>query len=197
MIVIDLVGSPLDGEYRCLTHRVSGNQIASCVNELVEAGFYQYTTNQGIARAMRASIESLDDYGYVFFDYTNREARMDTEDINECGILEFLNDVGHFSPCSNIRNRFVSEGYDGRINYVRFVGVECRVWDFSEFEDSKLSWLLSGDRAIKMMNRLLEIEGHEDRLYYYHAGNDSQAFLVTPSILEILTKYGAVTLNIE
>ena len=46
-----------------------------------------------------------------------------------------------------------------------------------------------------MMNNLLHTYEYEDRLYYYHTGNDSQVILVTPLKLQVLVKYGAITPN--
>jgi len=84
--ILNFVGLPLDVEYRCRINRVPGGEVAQCVAELKQVGFYRYTLPENLEKALCDPLESLDDYGYVFFDYINRDTRMDTEDINEYGI---------------------------------------------------------------------------------------------------------------
>jgi hypothetical protein len=195
MTVMDLVGWPLDTQYRHRKHRVPAGAVSECVAELSDAGFYRYTPAEDIEKAKRVPAESFEGYGYLF-EYTNREAISDSEDINEGGVIHFLQDVRHFPPCSEIISTFVREEYQDRVDVVEFAEVHCRVWDWSEFvENRSLEWLLSLDRSIKMMNKLLETYEHEDRLYYHHTGNDTQVMLVTPLILRVLVRHGAVTPN--
>ena len=201
MTIIDLVGWPLDTQYRHRMHRVSGGTIVDCLAELSDAGFYRYTPAEDLERAKRASVGSQDGYGYVVFNYANREAISDSEDIEEEGVIHFLEDVRHFPPCSEIISTFVREesqecsDVNEFVDVVEFADIHCRVWDWSEFRDNRYAWLLSLDRSVKMMNRLLETYEYEDRLYYHHTGNDSQVILVTPTILRILVRHGAITPN--
>ena len=192
---MDLVGWPLDTQYRHRMHRVSGGAVSECVAELSDAGFYRYTPAEDIERAKRVPAESFEGYGYLF-EYTNREAISDSEDINEGGAIHFLEDVRHFPPCSEIISTFVREEYQDSVKVVEFAEAHCRVWDWSEFaENPHEAWLLALDRSVKMMNKLLQTYEYENRLYYHHFGNDDQVILVTPAILKILVKYGAITPN--
>jgi len=198
---MDLVGLPLDTQYRHRMHRVPGGAVADCLAELSDAGFYRYTPAEDLERAKRVPAESFEGYGYVNFEDANREAISDSEDIEEGGVIHFLEDVRHFPPCSEIIGTFVREESQERVevnefvDVVEFAEVHCRVWDWFEFRDNRDAWLLSLDRSVKMMNKLLQTYEYEDRLYYQHFGNDDQVILVTPLILRILVKYGAITPN--
>lgn len=198
MTVMDLVGLPLDTHYRFPMHRVPGGAVADCLAELSDAGFYRYTPAKDVEKAKRAPAESFEGYGY-FFGYTNREATTDSEDIEEGGVIHFLDDVRHFPPCSEIISTFVQEEYQDRVDVVEFAKVHCRVWGWSEYAGNRLdARLLSLDRSVKMMNKLLQTYEYEDRLYYHHYHHfwiDDQVIMVTPSILRILVKYGAITPN--
>jgi len=193
-MVISFIGRPPDLEYRCRMNRIAREMISECISELSGIGFYDFTPIEDRQRARLEPKANNDGGGYVF-EYTNRLATVDTEDVQETGIGCFLEDVSHLPPCSTIISDFINESRQNQIDVVEFVGVRCEVWNTAEFADNPPAWLLAQDRAIKMMNTLLSLHGYADRLYYQHFGNDDQVILVTPTILSVLVKYGAVTAN--
>lgn len=193
-MILSFVGRPPDLEYRCRMSRIPRAVASNCVLELAEANFYNFTPLEDMQRAKLKPLADNDGGGYLFR-HTNRLATVDTEDVQESGVTYFLEDVSHIPPCSTVIRDFINESWQDQIDVVEFVGVRCEVWESSEFADNPPAWLLAQDRAIKMMNELLSLYGYADRLYYQHFGNDDQVILVTPKMLQVLVKYGAVAPN--
>lgn len=193
-MILSFVGQPVDVQFRCRINRMPLEIVSDCILELSDIGFYDFTPVENMHKAKLEPLVNDSGGGYVF-EHTNRLATVDTEYVQEKGVTYFLKDVGHFPPCSRVTSDFINESRQNQIDVVEFVGVRCKVWNTAEFADNPPAWLLAQDRAIKMMNTLLSLHGYADRLYYQHFGNDDQVILVTPTILSVLIKYGAVTAN--
>lgn len=191
---ISFIGSSLDASIQCVFPRIPQENFDSCILELCDVGFYDYVESDSdeALPTQQEVIDNWDEYGDVFADATRRVAFIDCESIYEQGIQPFFKKTSTIPPCKLIVSRFSQETRAQGVYIVEFGDFQFEIWSQAEYETVKNARLLAGDRAVQMMNVLLEREHLDQKLYYEFSGNDTQIVLLTDSMFSIIKKYGGI-----
>ncbi len=185
----------LDDLVAAVTHLFDGRQsrranightdrdVSVLVDQLAAFGYYQ----QVAPDAFPAFQQQLINSGYVFGgEETGRDYHADAEDLTEGGVQEFLETIAPFLRSAGVQIESIEQVFEDGEPYTVLVNGKGYTMYTSEELASLGIWHLTAERALCMINTLLEEAGSNERICRLYDGNDTRAIFLTPPMYEAI-----------
>ena len=161
-------------------------------DELEARGFFGYLDPDEAASAKAAVAK--DGIDAIWHVETGRHFwGGDAEDLAEGGVAEWVDELRPMLERQGVRLEDVEQDFGEDLYVVRIGGRQYTIYDVAgadaaAAEDGALLWELSWNRALGLVNDLLERAGSRERAY---AVSEWSIWFLTPELLELLpTEFG-------
>jgi len=149
--------------------------VGPLIDDLEKMGFYEDTKDELVNIVKQEAIET----GYIFgWESANRDFMADAEEIAEGGVTELFNAFEPFLNQRQIHLPQVSEKFNDSKYSVIINDYEYKIWEAFELKSVNL-WDLSTNRALGIINKILQDQGVKEQAYKLYGGNDQRIIFLT------------------
>jgi hypothetical protein len=159
---------------------------AALLDALEAQGYYRYIHPSNIAHVKQEALTS----GYLFgWEETKRVYNADSEDLTEGFTWSFLEEITPFLQTLGVPRVEVSHVFDNDVDHTVTVNgttyTICTVEEEQQLSVDQL-WPIGTERALTIVNDLLEAAGSAERVYQLFDGNDTHAIFLTPQLYDLI-----------